>query len=201
MNSDVSFSIVSTIMVQNAHESIKGLVLDVGCGAKPYKRLFYDKTAGEYGNGVSEWVGLDVRPVGELQGDVTEIPAPDDSFDTVLCVDTLSYVFDFHLAFYEMARVLKPGGTLLVIEPNNREDDDRAFWGFRLKALGALAEHFGLVVTDLKAASRLWAGEYENMRGQTVHGFVLPPEFGGFMEAMDDKYPNISFLVATKPLT
>lgn len=188
-------------MVQNAHESIKGRVLDVGCGAKPYKRLFYDKTAGEYGNGVSEWVGLDVRPVGELQGDVTEIPAPDDSFDTVLCVDTLSYVFDVHAAFLEIARVLKPGGTLLMLEPNTREDDDRAFWGFRLKGLGALAEAFGLEVIDLQSASRLWAGEYENMRGSTVHGFILPPEFGGYMDAMDEKYPNISVLVATKPLT
>lgn len=201
MNSDVSFSIVSTIMVQNKHEHIKGRVLDVGCGAKPYKRLFYDKVSDKYRNHVSEWVGLDVRPVGELQGDVTEIPSPDDSFDTVLCVDTLSYVFDVQAAFFEMARVLKPGGTLVVLEPNTREDDDRAFWGFRLKGLGALAEAFGLEVTDLQSASRLWAGEYENMRGSTVHGFVLPPEFQGYMDAMDSKYPNISVLVALKPLT
>jgi SAM-dependent methyltransferase len=188
-------------MVQNKHEYIRGRVLDIGSGGKPYNRLYYDKVSGKYGNGVTEWVGLDVRPVGEVQGDVTDIQLPDASFDTVLCVDTLSYVFDVHAAFLEIARVLKPGGTLLMLEPNNREDDDRAFWGFRLKGLGALAEAFGLEVIDLQSASRLWAGEYENMRGQTVHGFVLPPEFEGFMEAMDEKYPNVSVLVATKPLT
>lgn len=201
MNSDVSFNIVTALLVQSSGDAFSGRVLDAGCGAKPYKRLFYDRTSGEYGNGVTEWVGLDVRPVGDVQGDVTAIPEPDGSFDTVLCTDLLSYIFDTSKAMGEMARVLKPGGRLLVIEPNNREDDERAFWGFRMKGLGALAQTAGLEVLDLKAASRLWAGEYENMRGIYTHGFITPSEFRGFMDAMDEKYPNTTYLLAAKPLT
>ncbi len=200
MNSDVSFNIVTALLIQSSGDAFSGRVLDVGCGSKPYKRLFYDSVSKTYGRGVTEWVGLDVRPVGDLQGDVTEIPEPDASFDTVFCADLLSYIFDVNMAMGEMARVLKPGGMLLVIEPNNREDDERAFWGFRMKGLGALAQSAGLEVLDLKAASRLWAGEYENMRGISTYGFVTPTEFRGFMDAMDEKYPNVTYLLATKPL-
>lgn len=189
---------VTSLIVQQEHSHIKGRVLDVGCGGKPYKRLFYDPTERIYGEGVTEWVGLDIRPVGEVTADVCAMPLEDASFDTVLCVDTLSYVFDVNAAFREMARVLKPGGTLFVVEPNTREDDSNAFWGFRMKGLGALAESVGLGIIDLKAASKLWSGEFENMRGQIKYGFTMPGEFVGFFEAMDEKYPNVSVLIARK---
>lgn len=199
MNSDVSFSVVAASVVQGDHKYITGDVLDVGCGAKPYKRLFYDPIDHVYLEGITSWTGLDVRPVGDIQGDVSKhIEADDASYDTVVCVDTLSYVFDLHGAMNEMTRVLKQGGIFFLIEPNCREEDSNAFWGFRMKGLGALAESHGLEVVELKSASRLWAGEFENFRGQTKHGFALPGELQGWIDAMDEKYPNISVLVARK---
>lgn len=199
MNSDVSFSMVSTMMIQNNHAVVRGDVLDIGCGGKPYKRLFHDPMNDVYAEGVTAWTGLDMRPVGEIVADVCAIPLEDATFDTVLCVDTLSYVFDLQAAFSEMVRVLKPGGRLFVIEPNTREDDSSAFWGLRMKALGALAESNELTIGTLQCGGRLWAGEFENFRGQVKYGFSLPGEFQGFIDAMDEKYPNITLLVAEKP--
>jgi|SRR5438067_2244242 len=41
------------------------------------------------------------------------VPFPDCSFDAVLSTDTFEHVMDLDLAFSEIARVLKPGGSLL----------------------------------------------------------------------------------------
>ena len=198
MNSDVAFSMVSAMVVQADHKYINGDVLDVGCGVKPYKRLFFDGE--QYGEGVTSWTGFDVRPVGELQGDLSEkIPADDESFDTVLCTDVLSYIFDLHGAMNEMTRVLRHGGFMFIIEPNCREDDSEAFWGFRMKGLGGLAQSHGMDVIELKSVSKLWNGEFENLRGQTKYGFTFPGEIQGWVDALDERYPNVSVLAARKP--
>ena len=42
------------------------------------------------------------------------LPFPDRTFDAVLSTDTFEHVMDLDLAFSEIARVLKPGGSLLT---------------------------------------------------------------------------------------
>jgi ubiquinone/menaquinone biosynthesis C-methylase UbiE len=55
-------------------------------------------------------------PVSALRADVTELPLPDDSFDTVVCTFAMCCVPDERTAMAAMARVLKPGGTLLMAD-------------------------------------------------------------------------------------
>lgn len=54
-----------------------------------------------------------------LEGDAQELPFPDNSFDLVTCQTVLIHVPNPSKAIKEMKRVLKPGGTLLCVEPNN----------------------------------------------------------------------------------
>jgi SAM-dependent methyltransferase len=49
--------------------------------------------------------------------DVTALTFPPASFDVVLSFDVLEHVPDYHTALREMARVLRPGGTLLASFP------------------------------------------------------------------------------------
>jgi len=42
------------------------------------------------------------------------IPVPDASFDFILCIDALDYVINPELTLHEIARLLKPKGTLIL---------------------------------------------------------------------------------------
>ncbi|WP_308441911.1 class I SAM-dependent methyltransferase [Planotetraspora phitsanulokensis] len=55
--------------------------------------------------------GVDLR-----QGDARDLPFPDEHFDTVVCTFALCGIPDEHAALAEMARVLRPGGLLLLAD-------------------------------------------------------------------------------------
>ena len=50
------------------------------------------------------------------QGDIYDVPLPDGSFDTVIIHQVLHYLDDGARALKEAARVLRPGGSLLVVD-------------------------------------------------------------------------------------
>ncbi len=54
---------------------------------------------------------------GVLQGDVFHLPFPDGAFDRVICSEVMEHVHDYGAAARELARVLRPGGTLGVTIP------------------------------------------------------------------------------------
>ena len=83
-------------------------LLDVGCGEMPYLPLF-EPHAGEI-------VGLDTwdNPRASLRGPIEAIPAPDASFDVVLCAQVLEHVDDPAQGIRELARVTRPGGRVLL---------------------------------------------------------------------------------------
>jgi ubiquinone/menaquinone biosynthesis C-methylase UbiE len=58
---------------------------------------------------------LDVdRPIDLREGDARALPFADESFDTVVCTFALCAIPDQPTALREMARVLRPGGLLLL---------------------------------------------------------------------------------------
>lgn len=95
-------------------------VLDVGAGSCPYRGLFAHC---EYKT--HDFVRL--RPAQVLGGkgygaidyvsDVLSIPLPNGSFDVILSTETLEHVPEPIRAVREFARILKPGGRLLLSTP------------------------------------------------------------------------------------
>jgi ubiquinone/menaquinone biosynthesis C-methylase UbiE len=71
------------------------------------KRLLYQEELGEHGGGI--WA--------TLVADITRLPFSDDFFDVVICSEVLEHIPDQHTAVYEVNRVLKPGGDLIVSVP------------------------------------------------------------------------------------
>jgi SAM-dependent methyltransferase len=56
------------------------------------------------------------RPVDLQQGDAQQLPFPDASFDTVIATLALCSIPDDEAAVLEMARVLRPGGRLVLLD-------------------------------------------------------------------------------------
>jgi SAM-dependent methyltransferase len=106
-------------------------VLDVGCGAGHWGRTVLRELApGAHLTGVdreahflelaraeASRAGL---PAEYVQGRAEALPLPDASFDLVTCQTLLIHVHEVELAIAEMIRVLRPGGVLVLCEPDNR---------------------------------------------------------------------------------
>lgn len=56
--------------------------------------------------------------LGPTRAAVERLPFPDASFDRVLMVDALHHVYNQQQAAHEMFRVLRPGGRLVIEEPD-----------------------------------------------------------------------------------
>ena len=56
-------------------------------------------------------------PTGAVQGDALHLPFGDASFDRVICSEVLEHIGDDVGAMRELARVLRPGGTMAITVP------------------------------------------------------------------------------------
>lgn len=62
--------------------------------------------------------GVNAR-VGYAAADACRLPFPDGAFDSTYCVAVLQHVREIARALAEFARVTRPGGRVLVVEPDN----------------------------------------------------------------------------------
>ncbi len=73
-----------------------------------------------------------IASIDPIQGDAQEIPFPDGTFDAAFIVATLGEIPDQHRVLHELARVLKPGGRLVVGEgqpdPHHVRSEDLREW-------------------------------------------------------------------------
>jgi SAM-dependent methyltransferase len=110
-------------------------VLDAGAGQCQYASHFatHRYTAVDLGIGDAQWNyrGLDAI------ADLTALPFPDASFDACVNIVTLEHVREPAAALAEMARVVKPGGLLLLIVPHEWEVHQAPHDYFRYTRYGA----------------------------------------------------------------
>lgn len=104
--------------------------LDVGCGDGRTSGLWMLAHGCSYvGVDISERAVEEAREIGlqaQLIGDAASLPFPDGAYDVVVGVEFLEHLFLPLKALTEMARVLRPGGVLIVTVPNV------AYWRRRL---------------------------------------------------------------------
>ncbi len=95
----------------------RGRVLDVGCGAQPYRHLFSSQAtyqaidyAGAKGN-----FGYSMPDTTYYEGD--RWPIAEKEVDVVLCTEALEHVPEPSVFLAEASRVLKEGGQLILTVP------------------------------------------------------------------------------------
>lgn len=89
------------------------------CGHLDYVSQDFCQYAGQRGGAINEGLQNEKWDTSriDLVSDITAIPAPDASFDAILCSEVLEHVPESTHALDEFARLLKPGGTLILTAP------------------------------------------------------------------------------------
>lgn len=100
----------------------KKKVLDIGCAKGNFSRLLQAKGATVAGIDISaellkKAAALSSKIEFKL-GSMTKVPYPDNSFDAAICIEVIEHVPEVVQAIAEAARVLKPGGKLVIIDKN-----------------------------------------------------------------------------------
>lgn len=105
------------------HTDVSDHVLDIGCGAAPVvagllaqgrRCIGVDHSLSMLRNGRRRLRAEEIIGDHLVRGDSIALPFRDQTFTSVLCLGVISYLKDYTPLIEEAARVLKPGGTLML---------------------------------------------------------------------------------------
>lgn len=137
-----------------ARPYFQGLILDDGCGARPYEEMVRQSGA--------QYIGMDVEARGvrgpDVIADSLDLPFANESFDTILSTQVLEHVKDPFRMILEAARVLKHRGHLVVTAPMTWPLHEEPYDYFRFTRFGleALVRNAGLTCVCLEERSGGW---------------------------------------------
>jgi len=139
-------------IVENA-ELAHGVLLDIGCGNKPFEKIFEPF--------VEKYIGLEYSPESgyrgnkaDFCGDAAFLPLANESVDTILCTEVMEHVPNPEKTIEEFYRILRPGGTVITTAPFVYPVHD-AFDFFRYSpdGLAAIMKRQGLTVEKVEPLS------------------------------------------------
>jgi ubiquinone/menaquinone biosynthesis C-methylase UbiE len=159
---------------------------DIGCGRCHWSRLLY-----RYLKQPARLVAVDREPrwVAEAerhfreafpetakellsfrQGDATSIPLPANAFEVATCQTVLMHLADPLQAIREMARIVRPGGLVICVEPNN-------LWNCLAFSSLTAAEPVEVVTRRFEFWLRYHRGKERHGQGNHSIGDLLPGYF------------------------
>jgi len=135
---------------------LRGLLLDVGCGKKPYLRFLPN---------IERYVGLDLASTMhglqdvDLVGSALALPFAECVFDNLLCTEVLEHTSDPGRALQEMARVAKKGARLLLTVPFSEQLHEEPHDYSRLTRhwLAYLMESSGWAIERMEERGGAWS--------------------------------------------
>jgi SAM-dependent methyltransferase len=130
----------------------RGRVLDAGCGRRPYAEFFSDYTGLEF-----DRVRYADAPA-DVWGSGMELPFRDKAFATVFSSQVLEHVPEPWRMVAEMARVLEPGGHLILTAPHiwGLHEAPHDYFRFTCYGLEHLARRVGLQPVEVRPMAGYW---------------------------------------------
>jgi len=129
---------------------VTGRTLDVGCGTKPYEKLFLSATS---------YIGLELDTVANRKNKKADyfyngptFPFQNNEFDSVIVNEVLEHVFSPSDFLSEIYRVLKPNGILLMTVPFVWDEHEQPFDYARYSSFGLkyLLEKSGFEIIECR---------------------------------------------------
>ena len=127
------------------------LLADLGCGTGLTSELLLNQNNFVFGVDLTRQLLKTAknrhtqRRFAVTEGDVTSLPFKDDTFEGIVCLDTLEHIPSIEKAISEIGRICKPGGTVLFDIPSSLILDFSYFIGYYgksglISALQSLSE-------------------------------------------------------------
>lgn len=155
------------------HEALsqyaRGILLDLGCGNKPYEE--------QYGQTCERSIGCDVIQSSNNRADLlceaTSLPFTKNLFNTVFCTQVMEHVFDHGKLLSECHRVLKSDGYLVLTVPFCWELHEEPFDFFRFSKHGLqqLFEDAGFTDITIKPNGGKWAAAFQMLLNTVYSSF------------------------------
>jgi ubiquinone/menaquinone biosynthesis C-methylase UbiE len=141
---------------QYAGSYVKGRLIDIGCGTKPYRKLLAPY--------VIEHIGVDQKETMhdkaniDLWGTAYSIPSEDAYFDSALCTAVLEHLEEPLNALKECYRVLKPSGYAIYSIPFiwHLHEEPRDFYRYSKYGIKYLFEKAGFQLVEIRPLSGFW---------------------------------------------
>ncbi len=127
-----------------------GVLVDIGCGCKPWESIFEPH--------VTEHLGVDVADSAygkasvDIIGTADATGLPEAQVDTILCTEVLEHVADPEAALWEMHRILSPGGVVILTVPFfwHVHEAPRDFYRFTVFGLRYIFEQAGFELIEIR---------------------------------------------------
>jgi SAM-dependent methyltransferase len=152
-------------------------VLDAGAGEAQYAALFdgFRYTAVDLGVGDAGWSYESL----DALADLARLPFADAVFDAAVNIVTLEHVREPGTVLQELARVLKPGGVLLLVTPLEWEEHQQPHDYYRYTRYGItwLLENAGLTIHTLEPVGGMFRLLARRLFGASMLVPVLLPFF------------------------
>lgn len=152
VSSRLSADLTASFYERHLPKYARGRLLDLGCGKVPlyfvYSRLVSESVCVDWAMSVHESQHLD------YECDLSqELPFVDDHFDTVILSDVLEHIPTPEALCSEVARVLVPGGCLIMNVPFFYwlHEEPHDYYRYTQHALRRFVELSGLQVVTLEA--------------------------------------------------
>jgi SAM-dependent methyltransferase len=132
---------------------LKGKLIDIGCGEKPYKKLIEGFITEHIG---LDYIGTSCDKSGiDIFGTAYEIPVDNESFDSAICTAVLEHLEEPEMAIRECYRVLKNGGYAIYSVPFiwPLHAQPRDFYRYSKYGLKYLFEKTGFQVIEIRPLS------------------------------------------------